>query len=406
MTTGTSVPVPTFGDKGFIAPAESDILAGVQADQNAAFGGNLNPALETPQGQLASSLAAIIGNANDIFVQLTQQMDPAYAGGRMQDGIARIYFLERKPAQPTAVTATVTGAAGVVIPQGSLAVATDGNLYAAVNAITIPVAGTIDAPFACTLTGPIPCLANSLNAIYKAIPGWDTINNAADGTPGTDVESREDFEFRREQSVFLNSVGGNPAVRAAVMAVSGVIDAYVIDNPTEAPVTVGGVTLAANALYVGVSGGDPQLVAQAIWSKKSPGAPYYAGNTTETVYDTSAGYGPPYPTYTVKFETVTALPIYFAVTLASGPNVPPDYVSQVQNAIIGAFVGADGGQRARIGTAMYASRFYSAVSALGSWVQIAAIYIGSTASPSGTSQAVNIDQMPTTAAGNIAVSLV
>src|ERR1019366_4879807 len=138
MAGSTSVPLVTFGPQGFIAPAESDILAGVQADMNAAFGGNLNPALETPQGQLASSMAALTGNANDIFAFYTQQIDPAYAEGRMQDGIARIYFLERNPAQPTSVTVNVSGLSGVQIPVGALAQATDGNLYLATGSASIP----------------------------------------------------------------------------------------------------------------------------------------------------------------------------------------------------------------------------------------------------------------------------
>ena len=54
----TSVPTATFGPQGFVAPAEADILAGVQADFTTAFGGNLNPALNTPQGQIASSMTA------------------------------------------------------------------------------------------------------------------------------------------------------------------------------------------------------------------------------------------------------------------------------------------------------------------------------------------------------------
>ena len=46
----TSVPQPTFGPTGYIIlPAESAILTGVFADINAAFGGNLNPGLTTPQ---------------------------------------------------------------------------------------------------------------------------------------------------------------------------------------------------------------------------------------------------------------------------------------------------------------------------------------------------------------------
>ena len=80
----TSVPQPTFGDQGFVAPLESDVLAGTTADINAAFGGNLNPALSTPQGQLASSEAAIIAASNNTFVFLTNMFDPAYSLGRYE----------------------------------------------------------------------------------------------------------------------------------------------------------------------------------------------------------------------------------------------------------------------------------------------------------------------------------
>ena len=62
---------------------------------------NVNPALETPQGQLASSFTAITGNANDTFVSMANQFDPAFAAGRFQDAIGRIYFIDRNPAPPT-----------------------------------------------------------------------------------------------------------------------------------------------------------------------------------------------------------------------------------------------------------------------------------------------------------------
>jgi hypothetical protein len=404
MTTPTTaVPPIVFGERGFIAPAESDILAGVYADYNAAFGGDLSPALETPQGQLISSTTAIIGNANDSFVFFSNQVDPAYAQGRMQDAIARIYFLERNPAEPTVVAATVTGLNGVTIPAGSLAVATDGNLYASLEAVVIPIGGSIEARFACTATGPIACPAHALNAIYKAIPGWDTIDNAADGVLGNVVESREDFEFRRQQSVFLNSVGSIAAVRGAVLDVAGVLDAYVTDNASNSPKTIGAVTLAAHDLYVAAVGGDPQVIADAIWTKKAPGCPYYAGNTTRTVHDTDTGFGPPFPAYEVTFEIPSALPIKFAVSIANNANVPTDYVARIQAAIISAFAGNDGGPRARIGTTIYASRFYAPIAALGAWVNIISILVG-TSSADANSVAVDINRVPTVSNADISVS--
>ena len=125
----TNVPAPTFGPTGFIAPTEAQILAGVQADQQAAFGGAQNPALNTPQGQIASSQAASLGDAFSAFCALANGVDPAFATGRMQDAIARIYFLTRNPAQSTVVTATVTGATGTVIPVNARARDQGGNIY-------------------------------------------------------------------------------------------------------------------------------------------------------------------------------------------------------------------------------------------------------------------------------------
>ena len=134
----TNVPLPTFGDTGFTSPQELEVLDGVIADFVAAFGGNMNTGLSTPQGQLATSFAAVISAFNDLFVDYTNQVDPAYASGRMQDAIARIYFLSRLGATPTVVTATCSGATGVTIPAGSLAKATDGTIYTALTSGDIP----------------------------------------------------------------------------------------------------------------------------------------------------------------------------------------------------------------------------------------------------------------------------
>ena len=116
----TNVPSISFTANGFVAPSESAILAGVEADINAAFGGSLNPAPSTPQGQIAASDTAIIGSSNDLLLALFNGVDPAYASGRMQDAIGRIYFMTRNPAQPTTLQVLCSGLAGVVIPVGAL----------------------------------------------------------------------------------------------------------------------------------------------------------------------------------------------------------------------------------------------------------------------------------------------
>jgi hypothetical protein len=404
MSFSTSVPAPTFGPTGFIAPADSAILAGVQADLNAAFGGDLNPALSTPQGQLASSNAAIISAAYALFLFYSTQSDPAFAQGRMQDGIARIYFLARNPAQPTVVQALCTGLVGTPIPTGALAKAADGNTYVCTAGGTIPGSGNITLPFACLVTGPIVCPAGALNTIYRTVPGWDSIGNIAPGVVGNAVESPAAFEQRRGLSVALNSRNTTSAILAVVLAVPNVLDAYVVDNPTGMTTIISGVPLAPHSVYVAAAGGAAQAVANAIWSKKPPGCAYN-GNTTLTVVDTNSGYSLPYPSYSVTYQTPTPLTIFFAVSIANIAAVPSTATAQIQAAILAAFSGADGGVRARIGATIFASRFYAGIALLGAWAEIVSLQIG-TVSGNANTVTVDIDQVPVTAADNITVTLV
>lgn len=401
----SSVPKIQFTPAGLVIPAETDVLAGVQADMNAAFGGGLNPGLETPQGQLASSQAAIIGDKNNEFALFVNQVDPQYSADRFQDAIARIYFLTRKPATPTSVQATLSGLAGTVVPAGTLAQDTSGNTYALSGDATIGIAGTVDADFQNVQTGPIPCAAGTLTSVYQAIPGWDTITNAADGTMGSNVESRADFEYRRRNSVALNGKGTPQAIYAEVFDLLDVLDVYVKDNPSGNTVNTGPTNypILPHSVYVAVVGGTDADVAAAIWRKKDTGCDYN-GNTTVTVTD-DAGYSYPQPTYTVKFERPAALPVLFAVSLVDDPSLPSDIVQRVKAAIIARFNGADGTTRERIGSLILASRYYGAVVATASNVSLISVLIG-TVTATLSQVAVGIDQKPTLSEPDIAVTLV
>lgn len=329
----TNVPTVTFGAKGFVAPTEQAILTGVQTDLNTAFGGNLNPALNTPQGQFASSETAIIGAVNDAFLFYCNMVDPAYSYGRMQDGIARIYGITRNAGTATTVNVVCTGASGVVIPIGSLVEDVNGNIYASTLAGTIPAGGSITLPFACTAIGPIPCAAGAITDIYRAIPGWDTVSNPTAGTTGQNTESRAAFETRRQASVANNAVNALTSITGSVLAVSGVTDAFIMDNPNATPLTVGATNyvLAPNSIYVAVVGGSSSNIATAIWSKRPPGVAMN-GNTTVTVNNPVPTVNLP-PFYTVTYNVPSTLPVAFKVTMANNTLVPSNAATLVQQAI-------------------------------------------------------------------------
>jgi hypothetical protein len=81
----TNVPAITWGPLGPVAPTGPAILAGVQADYEVAFNVSFDFNLNTPQGQLTSTLAAVLNDKNQLLVFYATQVDPAYAFGRMQD---------------------------------------------------------------------------------------------------------------------------------------------------------------------------------------------------------------------------------------------------------------------------------------------------------------------------------
>jgi uncharacterized phage protein gp47/JayE len=333
------------------------------------------------------------------------QVNPDTADGVYQDAIARIYFIDRSPGAPTSVQCVCTGNAGVVIPVGAEAQDTSGNRYICMQEGVIAVSGNVTLPFANVVDGPIPCPADTLTIIYRAIPGWDTINNPLPGVLGRLVETRAEFEFRRENSVAANGHGSKESIYGAVFDVEDVLDVFVTENVTDSVLPYGATNypLAPHSVSVGVVGGASQAIGNAIYTKKDLGC-NMNGNTTVVVVDES--YTPPQPTYNITFNRPAALPILFEVQLTDSSSLPSNIEDLVKAAIIASFTGADGlSQRQRIGGNILASKFYTPVNRIGDEVSILSILIG-TVTPTLNIVPVGIDQAPTVDEADILVVLV
>lgn len=270
----TNVPPLVIDKTGISLPVEGDILDGVIQDFQNAFDGKLkfqkdsnnNFLLSTPQGQLVTSIAAIISDRNRLLAYYVNQVDPNYAVGRMQDGIGRIYFIERKRATNTTVVGRCYGAKGTVIPDGTKVKDQQGNVYQSTGQAIIDKTlienvldkdgnivyqdkdgnivsentegGTrktkttiyVDVTFECLDKGVITCPKNTLTERYQVIAGWESVNNLSDGTVGIADESQAQFEQRRRQSVAQNSLNSVDSIMAALLTLEEVDDAYVIEN--------------------------------------------------------------------------------------------------------------------------------------------------------------------------------
>lgn len=409
MTTiETAVPDVTITENGLLVPDIADVLAGRLTDMSTALGGGASQSLSSPQGQIAQSDTEILAQVYDKLLCLFNQMNPDYATGRFQDGIGRIYFMDRISAQGTVVTATCTGRVNTVIPAGSTAVDLNGYIYQSIDNAMIPSSGTIDVPFVNTTTGPISCAIGDLKQIYRSVPGWDSITNSTSGVVGVDVESRIAFETRRKQSVARNGRNMDAATLAGILAVDGVLDAYVWSNRTASVVNYGvtNFPVAAHSIYIGVYGGSDEDVANSIFETKNPGA-NLNGNTTLVVEDRE-NYSAPYPQYTMQWQRVAPVRIRFKVEIETNQNLPSDITNQVKEMVQSVFNGEYTGiVKARIGTRINSGVYYAPIISISpDYLNISSLQISTDGTVFNSSVTVGVDQVPTIQLDDIEVVMV
>ncbi|WP_437614465.1 baseplate J/gp47 family protein [Erwinia sp. V71] len=402
----TAVPGVTITETGLLVPDIADVLSGRLTDMDTSMGGGASQSLSSPQGQIAQSDTEIIATNYDALLCLFNQINPDYATGRWQDGIGRIYFMERIAARGTVVTATCTGAVGTTIPAGSTAQDEAGYTYASISVATIGSTGSVDIEFQNQTTGPIPCGVGELNQIFAPVSGWDSITNDAAGVVGIDVESRIAFETRRKQSVARNGRNTDASTLAALLATDGVLDAYVWSNREETVVNKGETSfpVAKHSLYVCAYGGADADVAEAIYTTKNPGV-NLNGDTTYVIQDKD-NYSAPYPEYTMQWQKADPLRVYFRVQIENDTvNLPSDVTDQIKAMVASVFNGNyDGITKARIGARISGGSYYAPIITISpEYMSILSINISTDGSTYSQSVTAGIDQVPTISVDDIEV---
>lgn len=292
------IPSIEFTDNGLVVPTREAITAGLWTIMRTAFGSDLNEDDRTSQGQLVTSLTAIIQDRDNATVEMGNNFDPRYSTGIFQEGIGAIYFLERKESTRSVARLDVVGIAGTVIPKGWLIVDDAGNEWETPSQYLVgdPVIEVL-----CVIPGPIQAAPGTIRNPKEAIDGIDRAENPSAAATGSLEESRANFEDRRYDSVAANGKNTNGAVFGAVNNLPGVIDAFVDDNPSDNEKLVGvtNYPMIRNSLLVSVVGGDDQSIAGQIMIKGGTGCSF-VGNTEVTWQDSESTSIFP-PTYEVKF---------------------------------------------------------------------------------------------------------
>ena len=354
------IPKPTITDKGIIAPTSDEVLQGLWDVFIAAFGTDINQSLNTPQGQLSTSLTATLRDRDDQMIQLMNQVDPQYAMGIWQDAIAQLYFLTRQGATRSRAQVIFYGLAGSIIPLGFRIQDQAGNIWTTTSQVTIQTNGEAIAIVECSVIGAVIAQPDSITQIVEALAGVDRVTNPSAAITGRTAESKEDFEARRSESVAANAKNTDSAVRGAVANIPEVIDVYVKSNPLATTQNTGSTNypIDRNSILVSVVGGDDQELAWKILVKAGSGCGF-VGNTTVTVTDNDALAIDP-PQYVIKFLRPTTTTVKFKVTLADVTKMSLQDENAIKNSILNAL--QSGRARARIAQNLRAVQYVVPVS--------------------------------------------
>lgn len=392
------IPTVRVTPQGFLAPTREEITAGLWAMFREAFGDNLTQDSRTPQGQLVTSLTAIMREKDAQLIELGNNFDPRYSTGKWQEALGAIYFLGRRQEISSVVQLEFMGAVDSVIPVGQEVKDDNGNEWVTTQSGTIGSSGVISLWAEAVIPGPISAAADTITQLVNAPTGIDRVTNPSLAAVGSLEESRVDFEIRRAESVAANGKNTNYNVLGAVFSLPGVIDCYVIDNPTDSLVNVGvtNYPMPRHSLLVSVVGGDDNEIAEQVLIKGGTGCTF-VGNTHVVYRDTSLGYQTP-PEYDIYFERPEVVQVYFRLVVADMGAVAINAQNEARQSIVRQ--SQSGGNKFRINSRIIAQNY---VCEIGRSLGVVDIDISTDGATWQKSIMFGVDQFPVTSTQLISI---
>lgn len=252
---------------------------------------------DTAEGAILDQFCEELTDVDEAVAACWSALDPASTTSASALSVARLRGVSPRAASKSYVECDVEYTGAPAAP-GALVAYVDGepdNRWSNLDTVTDDGTYTFEAEIA---GAAYTALADTLTQMV-AVTGWTSITNPADSVTGRDEDTPEETLFRSEALRYAPGSNSLAAIRAAVLAVEGVIDAIVDNGSGSVHVLVwDGATADA----------DDDAIAEAIWSKLTNGVA-----TTGAVENLSTG-------YLVKFDRAAARPLYASIEI-SGAGV-------------------------------------------------------------------------------------
>ena len=188
---------------------------------------------------------------------------PDTASQAQLSNVVKLNGLTRLEATNATVTATLSGIVGKLIPLGSEASTSDtGTVFVTLADATIGGGGTITVAMESKEAGFYEAAAATLTIIDTPVYGWTGITNALDAVAGRAEETDAALRLRQADSTEAAGQNSADALFSQLRNLTGVVDASVIENKTDAVDAFG---IPAHEFECFVKGGTGTEIADTIW---------------------------------------------------------------------------------------------------------------------------------------------
>lgn len=308
----------------------SDVLARIKEAFQIAFPNLDVGQSSTPQGQLINAISEeIISVRNDIADFISAMYLGGY--GSYLDIWANTFFsIQRQQATPMIVNVKVKGQPNTIISKDFKAQTSD-NKFTFINIsgdVTIDKNGEANIQMQSVELGANQILSNTLNKILTPQIGVEVINNEANSTLGSDIESDEALRKRCINSFANRAVSTFESMLSAVRNVRNVVKCVGYENDTENEVTYKGAKFPAHSVSLYVLGGDTKDIGEAMLRTKAPGC-YTNGNISESYTFLNS-----VVKYTMRFSRPNEVLIGFKVQVKTNEFSDFDFKVKIENAIL------------------------------------------------------------------------
>lgn len=363
---------------------------------------NLDPS--SPDGIKLATDAEIWANLDELGQAAYNSKDPSKAVGNELDIVAAITGTVRGKGTPSTSIVDLVGVDGTIILAGSLIESTEnGSRWATDNDTTI--SGITVAPITAVESGSIQASIGTITKIVNPQSGWESANNPAVATPGTNPDT--DSELRTERNAGVSLPGQNQvdSTFAAIANISGVRRIKIYENDSISPTDVNGLPIHSTAIVV--DGGDNTELATAIYDKRNPGVIQHELSNPVTVPITSTVTG---NQKDIKFNRPDFVDIILIYNITDDGSLPIDIGQLIKDATIsyadGDLLNADCGFNQSgfdIGEDVHAGRFYTpANNVIG---QYGDSYVTSITVNGGSSVVINFEELSRYTDVNITVTI-